>query len=318
MVAMLITGAGGFLGCRLIDLGRRQGMDIRGTTRDRRVMVSDALNIAELDLGAPDVDWHRMLHGVDVVVHAAARTHVLREMEADPAARYRSVNVNATEKLARIAAEEGVKRFVLVSSIHVHGNTSRGEPFTEKTPRDPATLYAKSKRDAEMALEAVARRTGIEAVIMRPPLVYGPGVKANFLRLIDQVDKGVVVPFALVRNCRSLIYVDNLADLLLTAAVHPNAGGQCFVAADDTVFSTPELWKEIAVRLGRPCRMIPIPVPMLRVAAWAAGKSDLYEKLCKSLEVDASQVRRRLDWRPPITTHDALDETMAWYRSHRR
>ena len=318
-VAALITGAGGFLGRRLIDLGRRRGWDMRGTVRDRRAVAGDASNMAELDLGAPEADWRRALRGVDVVIHAAARTHVLREKDVDAGAAYRSINVEATERIAGFAAAEGVRRFVFVSSIHVHGSASQGEPLTEDSPQEPATLYAKSKRDAEIALEAVARRTGIEAVIVRPPLVYGPNVKANFRRLIELADKGVVVPFALVRNRRSLMYVDNLADLLLAMTTHPGAAGRSFVAADDTVFSTRDLWREIAVRLGRPCHMLPVPVPLIRAAAWAAGKTDLYEKLCLSLEVDASQARRRLGWQPPVIVRDALDTTVAWYRSeHRR
>lgn len=291
---------------------------MRGTVRHRHAAIDDALNISEIELGAPETDWRRVLRGVDVVIHAAARTHILRDMATDPAAAYRITNVEATEKIAQIAAEEGVKRFVFVSSIHVHGGISQGGPLTEESSQQPATLYAKSKRDAEMALEDVARKTGIETVIVRPPLVFGPNVKANFLRLIEQVDKGGVVPFALVRNRRSLIYIDNLADLLLTAAVHPAAVGRSFVAADDTTLSTPELWREIAVRLGRPSRMLPLPASWLRAAARVAGKADLYEKLCESLEVDASRARSTLGWKPPVATREALDATIAWYRSDQR
>lgn len=314
-VTALITGAGGFLGRRLIDLGRQRGWDMRGTVRDRRTVPADAFDVAELDLSALESDWRRVLRGVDIVIHAAARTHVLRETEVNAAAVYRSINIEATERIARVAAEKGAKRFVFVSSIHVHGGISRGGPFTEESAQEPATLYAKSKRDAEAALQTVAQKTGLEVVIVRPPLVYGPNVKANFLRLIELVDKGVTNPFALVKNRRSLIYVDNLTDMLLTAAIHPDAAGRFFVAADDTVLSTQELWREIAIRLGRPCRTLSVPASLLRAVAWAAGKADLYEKLCGSLEVDASQAKRTLDWRPPVGTRDALDVTMAWYRS---
>lgn len=314
---VLITGAAGFLGRRLVADAMGRGWHVIAAVRNGNpsTPLSGTAKIVDIDLEAPPDRWREVLGGVDIVVHAAARAHVLKETSADPVAAFRSANVSATEKIARAAAEVGVRRVVFVSSIGVHGNTSGDSSFSEASAEAPVTPYAISKKEAEAVLRQVASDTGLEIAMVRPPLVYGPAVKANFLRLIKLVDKGIPAPFGRVKNRRSFIYVDNLADLILAAAIHPKAAGETFVAADDTMLSTPALWRELAQRLGKSARLLPAPVSLLRVAAKAIGQSHVYEQLCESLEVDAAKARQLLGWRPQVSAQAALDATIGWYKS---
>lgn len=272
----------------------------------------------QADLGADETHWRATMKGVDVVIHAAARAHILRETERDPLRAFRALNRDATETIARAAAHAGVRRFVFVSSIGVNGNSSGEGTFTEQSPERPVTPYAISKQEAEIALREVSVATGLEMAIVRPPLVHGPEVKANFLRLLNFVDRGLPLPFGAVRNRRSVIYVGNLADLLLTCAMHPGAADELFLASDGTILSTPQLVAELAERMGKNARLIPVPPLALEAVAALAGRKHVLEQLCGSLEVDGAHARERLGWEPPIVPREALDRTVQWFLARQR
>ena len=262
-------------------------------------------------------DWGAALDGVTTVIHLAARVHVTRDTAADPLAEFRRVNVAGTERLALQAAARGVRRLVYVSSIKVNGERTDGRPFGDSDMPRPEGAYAQSKLEAEHVLRGIAARTGLDVVIVRPPLVYGPGVKGNFLSLLRLVDSGLPLPFARCDNRRSLIGVTNLADLLAECALHPAAAGEIFLAADGEDLSTPGLVRRVAGALGRRARLLPVPVSWLGGAARLLGRAALYERLCGSLQVDAGKAGRVLGWRPRLTVDDELTATARWYRRPR-
>lgn len=269
----------------------------------------DHVAIGDID-GA--TDWSSALEGVDAVIHAAARVHVLHEPVRDPLSEFRHVNIDATVKLAEQAAEAGVKRFVFLSTIGVLGNYSK-TPMNEHKNPTPPNAYSASKREAEVRLMQVADRTGLEVVIIRPPLVYGPGVKANFLRLMQAVDKGLPLPFGRVRNLRDFVSIDNLCSLILLCLHHPAAANQMFVVADGEPISTPALIRRLAKLMGRPSRLLPVPRWMLWQGARLMHKERLYHSICSSLRVDTSHARRTLGWQPVETLDEGLRQTVAWY-----
>jgi UDP-glucose 4-epimerase len=264
----------------------------------------DYLPIAGL---AADTDWSRALAGVDTIVHAAARVHVMRDRSADPLAEFRRVNVAGTLALARQAATAGVRRLVFVSSIKVNGEeTPRDRPFTATDRPEPGDPYGVSKLEAEQALSALANATGLELVIVRPPLVYGPGVKANFFAMMKWLRRGVPLPFGAIHNRRSLIGIDNLVDLLLRCVAHPAAAGRTLLVSDGEDLSTTELLRRLGFALGTPARLIPIPSGALDFTARALGGAALARRLCGSLCVDIAATRQALDWSPPVTLDEGL------------
>lgn len=255
--------------------------------------------------GAPDL--RPLFAGVDVLVHAAARVHVMQEQASDPLAEFRRLNVAASARLARQAAEAGVRRLVFLSSIKVNGEaTAPGQRFRADDPPAPEDAYGRSKLEAERALWQVAADTGLELVVLRPPLVYGPGVKGNIARLLGWLRRGRPLPFAAVDNRRSLVALDNLVDLLCRVAVHPAAAGQTLLAADGQDLSTPQLIRGLARGLGRPARLLPVPVPLLRLAGRLAGQAASLERLLGSLQVNIAPTCARLDWTPPVAVDEAL------------
>jgi len=262
----------------------------------------------------PGTDWTRALQGVDAVVHLAARAHVMQDSAADPLAAYRGINVLATHALARAAAQAGVRRFVYVSSIKVNGE-STGAPFSELDVPQPQDAYGRSKWEAEQSLREIATTTRLPVVILRPPLIYGPGVKGNFLSLLRAIDRGLPLPLAAIRNRRSLLYVGNLADALVLCLEHEAAAGQTYLVADDTV-STPDLVRQIAQALDRPARLVFVPPLLLRMAGAALGKSAAVARLLGSLEIDSSRIRRELGWLPRTGIAQGLGETARWYHRH--
>jgi len=283
------------------------------------------------DIG-PETDRSDALDGIEGIVHLAARVHVMCESVADPLAAFREVNVEGTKCLAIAAANAGVKRFVYISSVKVNGertgNKSSGqwsgvrgqggelkEVFSEWDVPEPQDPYAVSKWEAEQGLMAIAKETGLEVVIIRPPLVYGPGVKANFLRLIKLVKRGIPLPFGCVKNRRSLIYIENLVDAILTCMTNPNAAGKTYLVSDGQDVSTPELIQMMAGASGRRALMLPVPVWMMRMAGRIIGRSDEFERLFGSLTVDISKIRRELNWYPPFTMEEGIRETVCWYKS---
>jgi len=254
------------------------------------------------DVG-PDTDWAPALAGVSAIVHLAARVHVTREGSADPLEAFRRVNVAGTERLLRQAVAAGVRRVVYLSSVKVNGESGA---YSETDPPRPEDPYAVSKYEAEQVLDVVAREGGIETVIVRPPLVYGPGARANFGALLRVVRRGLPLPFAAVRNRRSLVGLDNLADFIMTCLTHPAAAGEMFFVSDGDDLSTAELIRRIARAFNRPARLLPVPEPLLNVAATLLGQRAAARKTLGSLRVDISKAKRVLGWVPPRTVDDEL------------
>ncbi len=247
---------------------------------------------------------------MDAVVHASARVHVMRESAPDPLAEFRRVNVAGTVALARASAAAGVKRLIFISSIKVNGErTLPGRPFTADDAPRPLDPYGVSKLEAERALLEVAAQTGLEVVIIRPVLVYGPGVKGNFLSMMRWLSKGIPLPFGAVRNRRSLVARENLVDLIVVCLRHPGASGQMFLVSDGKDLSTSALMRLTANGLGRPARLLPIPVAMLRGAAMLVGRSRFADRLCGTLQVDINKTLQRLDWSPPFSAEESLART---------
>jgi len=288
---------------------QEQGWYVRRVVR--RPQDPEAVELK--DMGA-DTDWNDILQGMDAVVHLAARVHVLREQANEPRERFRQVNVDATRRLAEQAASAGVKRFVFISTIGVHGVKTNGEGFKESDPPHPLNDYALSKLQAEDALRKVAEETGLEVVVIRPPLVYGPGVKANFLMLLRVVKQGLPLPLASIKNKRDMIYVGNLSHAIGACLVHPQAAGETFLVDDGDTVSTPDLIRRIARAMHRPTRLLPCPESLLRLGGRILGRSDMVHRLVSSLEVDSTHIRNTVDWIPPFTFDEGLMATVEWFR----
>jgi len=255
-------------------------------------------------------NWTDALCGAKVVVHLAARVHIMRDEAADPLTEFRRVNVEGTLNLARQAADAGVRRFIYLSSIKVNGEQTLCEQsFTVQDVPAPLDPYSISKHEAEESLRKLAQQTGMEVVIIRPPLVYGPGVKANFLAMMRWLHKGVPLPLGAIHNRRSLVALDNLVDLIITCLDHPAAANQTFLISDGEDLSTTELLRRMGLALGRPARLIPVPVSLLTSGAALLGRRDMAQRLCGSLQVDISKARALLGWKPPISVDEGLRRT---------
>jgi nucleoside-diphosphate-sugar epimerase len=270
--------------------------------------------VCATDIG-PDTDWTSMLTGCGSIVHLAAHVHKRRDRAHGSASALWRVNVEGTEALARAAARSGVRRFVFLSSIKVNGEYTLGRPFSEQDPIAPVDEYGASKAEAEARLRKIAADTGMEVVILRPPLVYGPGVKANFLSLLKAVDAGLPLPLSSIDNRRSLIYVGNLVSAIEISLTHPAAANRTFLVADGEDVSTPELARRLARSLGVSPRLIPMPVWMLRLAGRLTGKHAAVDRLASSLQVDSTCIRTALHWQPPFTMTAGLTETARWWRA---
>jgi UDP-glucose 4-epimerase len=314
---ILVTGATGFVGRELCRQLVANGYGVRGTCR-RSVadLVAGTVAVA-LDGIGPNTRWERALAGVGAVVHLAARVHVMHDRAPDPLAEFRDVNTHGTENLARQAAAAGVRRMVFVSSIKVNGEATHGQPFSERDPPAPQDPYGVSKREAEQALQQIATETGLEVAIIRPPLVYGPNVGGNFLRMLRLIDSGIPLPLAAVRNRRSLVSIWNLCDFLQRCATHPGAAGQTFLISDGEDLSTPDLFRRLAEGLGRKPRLFDFPARWLDTAGRLLGQSAVVERLTGSLQVDSRKARELLGWRPPVSVADGLRRTAEWYRRRR-
>jgi nucleoside-diphosphate-sugar epimerase len=310
---ILLTGASGFVGRATLRAALAAGHEVCAVVRQGEAPAPPSQVVRITDL-ASYTGWRGALNGADAVVHLAARVHVMRDRAADSLAAFRAVNVEGTRRLARAAVEAGVGRFVFVSSVKVHGDASHGVPLEADSPVAPADAYGRSKAEAEDALREIESRSGLGVVMVRPPLVYGPRVGANFLTLLKAVSRGWPLPLGRVDNRRSLIYVDNLADLLLLAALHPDAAGRAFLAADGPAVSTPELIRRLGRALGRPVKMLAVPESWLRLAGWVTGRSAAVDRLLGSLEVDDFPTRDILGWCEPVTAEDGLRRTADWFR----
>nr|WP_321269493.1 NAD-dependent epimerase/dehydratase family protein [uncultured Tolumonas sp.] len=310
---VLVTGATGFVGRYLCDDLRRHDYQVTGAVR-RKTGGEGESSAPDIILGpelAADSDWSSLLKGQDLVVHAAARVHVMHETSADPLAAFRAVNVAGTLALARQAAAAGVKRFVFLSSIKVNGEiTLPGVPFTEKLVGPPTDPYGLSKFEAEQALLALAAECKMEVVIVRPPLIYGPGVKANFARMIRWVRAGIPLPLAAVDNRRSLVGLGNLSDFIRCVLTHPVAANQVFLVSDGQDLSTTELLRQIGGVVGVPARLFAVPAFMLRWAMRCPVLGSQMQRLCGSLQLDTGKAARLLQWSAPFSLHSGLQQTV--------
>ena len=297
-MTILLSGASGFVGTALLRRLQREGLG--------------AVALPRVFGFSHDSYFASALVDVHTVVHLAARVHVMRDPDADPFAAFRAVNVGGTLSFARQAAAAAVKRFVFLSSVKVNGESTQiGRMFSEVDLPNPQDAYGQSKYEAEVGLQQVAEDTGMEVVIIRPPLVYGPGVKANFAALMKVVQRGWPLPLGAVHNQRSLVALDNLVDFIVTCTTHPQAANHTFMVSDGHDLSTTELVQGLARAAGVPGRLLPVPVWALKATAALLGKSDAMQRLCGNLQVDISKARRLLGWVPPVSVEEGLRRAVA-------
>jgi len=306
---ILVTGATGFVGSALVEsLVNHSPFSISVAVRDGSFPFPSAVQVFQVgDLGS-DVDWSTVLQGINVVVHAAACVHIQSTKNSRSLLyQMHRVNVTGTLNLASQAQKAGVRRFIYLSTIKVNGEEMvAGTPFSADDPPAPAGSYAISKLEAEQGLQQLVRKTGLEVVIIRPPLVYGPGVKANFLAMMRWLDRGVPLPLGAIRNKRTLIALDNLVDLVTICIDHPAAADQIFLAGDDEDLSTTELLQRLANAMGKPARLFSVPTKFLELGARFLGQGATARRLCASLQIDISKTRELLDWTPPISVDEGL------------
>ncbi|OOG44805.1 hypothetical protein B0B52_06120 [Polaromonas sp. A23] len=305
---MLVTGANGFVGQAVCASLPCRGYSVIGAVRGKTpAAAAPSLQYLKMDDIDERTNWAAALSGIDSVVHLAARVHFMQETAADPLAEFQRVNVALALNLARQAAAAGVRRFVFISSIKVNGETTPiGQPFTaEDTPR-PLDAYGVSKLEAEQALQELARQTGMQVVIIRPVLVYGPGVKANFHEMMRWLLKGIPLPLGSLENRRSLVALDNLVDLIARCLSHPAAANQIFLVSDGEDMTMTELLQRTAAAFDKPARLLPIPMFGLQMAGRLLGRESVIQRLCDTLQVDISKTRHVLDWEPPVSADIAL------------
>ena len=311
---LLITGCTGFIGRSLARRSLEAGWAVRGTVRSASRVFELPAGVEPVvisDIG-PGTDWSHALDGVTVVVHLAARVHQSHHSRRDAYGDYLRINTAGTARLARCAADAGVRRLLLLSTIKVNGEGGPSS-YTEEDPEDPRGPYAVSKAETEHILREISGRTGLESVILRPPLVYGPGVRANFLRLIRLVEGRIPLPLSGLVNQRSMLFIGNLIDAILICLKNPNAGGKTYLVADEGTVSTPHLIREIAGLLGIKPRLFSCPPAVLLMAARIAGRREELDRLTGSLWADTSKIRQELGWKPEYSFREGLKTTIAWY-----
>lgn len=310
---ILVTGPTGFVGNALVNrlAAERAGNGVVAAVRRNNLLWPEGVRGVMVGNLLPTTDWGASLHGVDAVVHCAARVHVMQDDTSDPLQVYREVNVNGTLNLALQAAQAGVCRFVFVSSIKVNGeSTLPGRPFSADDDPAPLDPYGLSKLEAEQGLWEIAAQTGMEVVIVRPPLVYGPGVKANFASMMRWVSSGVPLPLGLIHNARSMVALDNLVDLLVACLKHPAAAGQTFLVSDGDDVSTTELLRRTAWAMGKRALLLPVPASWLEMVAALLGKREMAQRLCGSLQVNIEKTCSILGWAPPLTLDQGLKKAV--------
>lgn len=314
MKHILITGASGFLGRNLIGRLLADGHAVAGSIRRPSSLLPSTVRAHVVDVENPQDSWAAALESVDTVVHCAARVHVMSDKSTDPIASFRKANVEATLRLARESAAAGVRRFIFISSIKVNGEkTLPGVPYKADDIPQPTDPYGISKMEAEAGLLALAETVDMDVVIIRPVLVYGPGVKANFLSLMKWLARGVPLPLGAIHNRRSLVALDNLCDLISTCVDHSAASNQVFLVSDGEDLSSTELLRRMSQALNAQARLLPIPSWMLKSGAILIGKPELSQRLCGSLQVDITKTRNLLGWAPPVSVNDALAATAKDY-----
>ncbi|MEA9568012.1 SDR family oxidoreductase [Polynucleobacter sp. AP-Nickl1-40-C4] len=307
---ILITGSTGFVG-NALSTSLARYIPVRISVRDAsKAQQLDNLDVAEASM-SPNQDWKSALAGISVVVHCAARVHVMKDSVIDPLFEFRQVNLSGTLNLARQASIAGVQRFIFISSIKVSGeSTDLNHPFSADQPPAPSDPYGISKYDAEIGLRALSRETGMEVVIIRAPLIYGPGVKANFLTMMKWLRRGIPLPLGgVTKNRRSFVFIENFISMIVTCINHPAAANQVFMVSDDEDMSTSELLRRMALALGRPTRLIFVPVNLLAYGAKLIGRHDIFQRLCGSLQVDIKKTKDLLGWSPPVSVDEGLRRT---------
>lgn len=308
---ILVTGANGFVGNALVKhlIAHSSCNGVVTAIRRPNILLPEGVRPILVGDLLPTTDWKKALREVDTVVHCSARVHVMNDDASDPLAEFRKVNVAGTLNLARQAAEAGVRRFVFISSIKVNGEgTELGKPYTADDTPAPSDPYGISKLEAEQGLLRLAEDTGMEVVIIRPVLVYGRGVKANFLSMMKWLSRGIPLPLGAINNKRSLVSLGNLVDLVVTCMDHPAAANQVFLVSDGEDLSTTELLRRMGKALDKPARLLPIPANWLTLAAALLGKRDVAQRLCGSLQVDIQKTRRLLNWQPPLSVDQGLKQ----------
>jgi nucleoside-diphosphate-sugar epimerase len=317
--SIALTGGSGFVGSGILQRLIDTGYPIHALVRCINVGLPE--KVCQISVGdlSTVTDFKVVLNGCQVVIHAAARVHVMKEAADEPLVEYRKVNVDGTLNLARQAAAAGVRRFIFISSIKVNGEgTAPGASYKADDVPAPVDPYGISKMEAEHGLRALAAETGMEMVIIRPVLVYGPGVKANFLSMMCWLNKGLPLPFGVIYNKRSVVALDNLVDLIVTCIDHPAAANQTFLVSDGEDLSTSELLRRMGVALGKPARLLPVPSWLLEQGARLLGKQALAQRLCGSLQVDISKTRELLGWTPPVSVDEALRRTAVHFIAQRQ
>lgn len=312
-----VTGSTGFIGKALCNQLLKDKHNILATSRYLNLSpIKTEENLKSVQVEDINIEkrWPEILSGVECVIHCAARAHIMNDNKADALTLYRKVNVEGTKKLAEQASIAGVKRLIYLSSIKVNGEqTKKSFCFKHTDIPSPEDAYGISKWEAEQILSEISAKTGLEIVIIRPPLVYGPGVKGNFLRLLNLVIRNVPMPLATVDNCRSFIGIDNLVDLLIRCTDHPRASGQTFLVSDGEDLSTPDLIKKLASAMGKNKFLFPVPISLIKFIGHMVGKSSEVERLLSSLQVDSSLVYDKLGWRPPLNSDEGLLKMVKWY-----
>ena len=319
MKRVVVTGASGFIGRTLCLRLAADGISVTATTRAGRVAALDGVaDVRRVDLLSPKTDWSEVLAGADAVVHLAARVHVGDDRSGRADAEFHRDNALATRRLADAALGAEVRRFVLASTIKVNGAPTADIPFRETDPPAPEDAYGRSKRAAETAVFSVAAAGAIEPVVLRLPLVYGEGVKGNFLRLMHLCQSAPALPVAGIRNLRSLIYVGNVADAILACLTRPAAVNQLYLIRDGEDLSTPDLVGRLGTALGRRARLFSVPGGLLRFGARVIGRAADAGRLLDSLRVDDGKIRRDLEWSPPFSVDQGLERTVSWFAGHDR
>lgn len=314
---VLVTGASGFVGWELCSRLHKEGNEVIGALRRGTSVLPSGVERRVVGDMNGTTQWGSAIRDVAAVIHLAARTHILDDASSDSLAEYRSVNVEGTRRLVSEAAKAGVKRFVFLSSIKVNGEQTFDNAFNEKAKPDPEDAYGISKLEAEEVIKEVCCSSNMEYVILRSPLVYGPKVKANFLKLMRIVNSGLPLPLGNIKNRRSLIYIGNLVDAIIKCIEHPSAANKTYMLSDGEDLSTPELIQRLSSALGVKSRLFKFPVPLLRMAAAVAGRSAEVNRLIGNLTIDSSKIRNELDWTPPYTVSEGLRLTAQWYKNEK-
>ncbi len=309
---VLVTGGNGFLGSEVLcQLKEQTSYVARSIVRERHFADENVVSVGNIDAYTI---WGRALEQISTVIHCAARVHIMNGAVSDSLAEFRRVNVDGTMNLARQAAASGVKRFIFLSSIKVNGeSTTRSKPFTEQDVLAPQDFYGLSKLEAEDGLRLVSTETGMEVVIIRPPLVYGPGVKANFRSLLKLASTGFPLPFGAIHNRRSMVYVENIADFIIKCIDHPAAANQTFLVSDGEDLSLASVLRQMRMAFGRSPRLFPVPVSLFRLAGSVTGKRAVVDRLVGDLQIDSSKARSLLDWQPPFTVEEGIHKTVEAY-----